>query len=60
MRKPIADLGDFMKLVAATLLGVFGTFGLTIVGKCTMMGLIARGAYLPFTEMVLGGQKQNK
>jgi len=43
-----------MKLVAAVLLGVFATFGLTIGGEFFVMTLLAKGVHLPFAELVVG------
>jgi hypothetical protein len=43
-----------MRMVAAVLLGVFATFGLTIVGEFFVMNLLAKGARLPFAELVVG------
>src|SRR5450432_115917 len=39
-----------MKLVAAVLVGVFATFGFTIVGESLVTNLVAAGARLPFAE----------
>jgi uncharacterized membrane protein len=44
-----------MRLVAGMLVGVFATFGLTVVAEFLLLKLHAKGVRLPFVELVLVG-----
>jgi hypothetical protein len=44
-----------MKLLVAIVLGVFASFGLTILGELIVIRSITMGAHLPFAELAVGG-----
>lgn len=44
-----------MRLVAGMLVGVFATFGLTVVAEFVFLKLLAKGVRPPFVELVLAG-----
>lgn len=44
-----------MRLLVAVILGVFASFGLTILGELIVIRSITMGAHLPFAELAVGG-----
>jgi len=44
-----------MKLLVSIVLGVFASFGLTILGEMIVIRSIRMGAHLPFAELAVGG-----
>jgi hypothetical protein len=43
-----------LKLIAAVIVGIFATFGFTIIGEFFAMNLRTKGMRLPFAELAVG------